>query len=417
MVKREKEKIKILAKFLDKSVVKKYKSGNIKTIDDILDLPALAFNFLREVDIKLIRNLYNISQIKEFRYLDQDAPFEIISKSDRKKRAQIKELLTIDTDIEEKIKKAIIISSIAYRIKNESVIIERKEQKVIVVGLGNAGKTTILSKFGGQLGIKDLARLRPTKGIERKEVKSSNLKLTIWDFGGQEEYRAKYILEPEKYFLGIDLIIYVIDIQEPDLYKESIEYFGKILNIINRLEEYPFILIFLHKFDPDLKEDNEILLNVEYLKDEIKNLFDDKKTLDYEIYLSSIYSMIAKEPKFAQYLKHTMEKTATLENPSISKIEGIASILETTLNGVIRLSESVMTQFNEVNKRLDALETKKKKIPRQMSTGPIPLYSTTKPQTQDVQDPQKIKAVKSPNARAAVLEELQFLFDKRSKLK
>jgi len=418
VAKKEKDKIKIFQKFLDKSVVKKFKSGPIKTIDDILELPALAFKFFREVDVKLIHNLYNITQIKEFRYLDQDSPFEIISKSDRKKRAQIKELLTIDTEIEEKIKKAIIISLIAHRIKDESVIIEKKEQKVIVVGLSNAGKTTILSKFGGQLGIKDLARLKPTKGIERKEVKSSNLKLNIWDFGGQEEYRAKYILEPEKYFLRIDLIIYVIDIQDPDLYKESIDYFNKILNIINRIEEYPYVLIFLHKFDPDLKDDNEILLNVEYIKDEIKKLFQDKKKIDYDIYLSSIYSMIAREPKFAQYLKNTMEKTATLEDPSISKIEGIASILETTLNGVIRLSESVMDQFTEVNKRLAALEAGKTISSSPTSSVPLPIYSTSPPlQFLNAQNPQKKKAPQSPNARATVLKELQSLFDKRNKLK
>ena len=417
MPKNEKDKIKIFLKFLDKSVVKKFKSGSIKTIDDILDLPALAFKFLRAVDVKLISNFYNITQIKEFRYLDQDAPFELIGRSDKKKRGQIKELLTIDTEIEEKIKKAIIISLIAHRIKNESVIIEKKEQKVIVIGLSNAGKTTILSKFGGELGIKDLTRLKPTKGVERKEVKSSNLKLNIWDFGGQEEYRAKYFLEPEKYFLRIDLIIYVIDLQDPDLYQESLEYFDKILNNINRLEEYPYILIFLHKFDPDLKDDNEILLNVEYLKDEIKLLFQDKKKYDYDIYLSSIYSMIAKEPKFAQYLKNTMERTATLEDPSISKIEGVASILETTLNGVIRLSESVMAQFNEVNRRLASIEAGRPTYSSPINTSPAPIYSTSSPpQFLTPQKSSKKKVEQSTKARAAILKELQLLFNKRNKL-
>ena len=128
--------------------------------------------------------------------------------------------------------------------------------------------------------------------------------------------------------------------------------------------------------------------------------------------------MIAKEPKFAQYLKNTMEKTATLEDPSISKIEGIASILETTLNGVIRLSESVMAQFTEVNKRLAAIETGKPISSGPISTGPMPIYSTSPPlQFLNAQNPQNNKAPQSPNARAAVLKELQSLFDKRNKLK
>ena len=418
MAKKDKDKIKIFSKFLDKNIVKKFRSSSIKTIEDVLELPAQAFKFLQEVDAKLIKELFNITQIREFQDLDQDSPFEMLYKSDPKKKAKIEEILIIDTEIEEKIKKATIISLIAHRIKNESIVIAKKEQKVIVVGLSNAGKTTILSKFGGQLGIKDLARLKPTKGIERKEVKASNLSLKIWDFGGQQEYRTRYLSEPEKYFLRIDLIIYVIDLQDSDLYQESLEYFDKILNIVNRLEENPYILIFLHKFDPDLKDDNEILLHVEYLKDEIKKLFIDKKKLEYDIYLSSIYSMIAKEPKFAQYLKNTMEKTATLEDPSISKVEGIASILETTLNSVIRLSESVMSQFSEVNRRLGFLENGTSVASRSTDAIPRPIYSThpAPPPFLTPKDAPKTKVAKSPNARAAIINELQALFDKRNKL-
>jgi len=197
MAKKEKDKIKIINKFLDKSIVKKFKSSSIKTIEDILELPAIAFKFLKEVDAKLIKELFNITQIREFKLLDQDSPFEMLYKSDPKKKAKIEEILIIDTEIEEKIKKATIISLIAHRIQTESLVIEKKEQKVIVVGLSNAGKTTILSKFGGQLGIKDLAKLKPTKGIERKEVKASNLSLKIWDFGGQQEYRNRYLNNPK----------------------------------------------------------------------------------------------------------------------------------------------------------------------------------------------------------------------------
>ncbi|MFX1236882.1 MAG: ADP-ribosylation factor-like protein [Promethearchaeota archaeon] len=422
MAKKEKDKLKLISKFLDKNTIKNFRSTPIRVMDDILELPASAFNFLKDVDVKLIKELFNITQIHEFQYLDQESPFEELYKSDPKKKNKIEEILLIDTEIEEKIKKATIISLIAERIKSESVVIEKKEQKVIVVGLGNAGKTTILSKFGGQLGIKDLARLKPTKGVERKEVKTSNLNLNVWDFGGQLEYRNKYLREPEKYFLGIDLIIYVIDLQDSELYEESLEYFRKIINIINRLEEFPYILIFLHKFDPDIKEDNEILLNVEYLKDEIKKIFTNKKKLEYDIYLSSIYSMIAKEPKFAQYLKDTMEQTATLKDPSISKIEGIASILETTLNGLIRLSESVMQQFNEVNKRLSNLESGKPIAKVQSTSAPMPIYSTNPTRPEFMSPPQqpikteRSQSIPAPNARSAILQELQTLFDNRKKI-
>ena len=128
--------------------------------------------------------------------------------------------------------------------------------------------------------------------------------------------------------------------------------------------------------------------------------------------------MIAKEPKFAQYLKNTMEKTATLEDPSISKVEGIASILETTLNSVIRLSESVMSQFSEVNRRLGFLENGTSVASRPTDAIPTPIYSThpAPPPFLTPKDAPATKVAKSPNARAAIINELQALFDKRNKL-
>jgi GTPase SAR1 family protein len=344
-------------------------------------------------------------------------------KTDPKQKAKIEEILSIDTEIEEKIKKATIISIIAERIRKDEIIIEKKEQKVIVVGLGNAGKTTILTKFGGQLGMKDLTRLKPTKGVERKEVKTKNLNLNVWDFGGQQEYRKRYLQEPEKYFFRVDLVIYVIDVQDSESYDESLDYFKNILEYLMRIEEYPYVLIFIHKFDPDLKEENEILLNIEHLKDEIKKIFKDKKKLDYEIYLSSIFSIIAKEPKFAQYLKNTMEQTATLEDTSVTKIEGIASILENTMNGLIRLSETVMEKFDEINNRLLALERGKPiaKTPVQATPAPIMSSNVTPPQFLSPPPPvyssRKSPSSNTPSARAAVLQELQSLFEKRKKLK
>ena len=89
MAKKNIKSFKIFLKFLDKSVVKKFRSSSIKTVEDILELPAQAFKFLKEIDAKLIKELFNITQIREFQTLDQDSPFELLYKSDPKKKAKI----------------------------------------------------------------------------------------------------------------------------------------------------------------------------------------------------------------------------------------------------------------------------------------------------------------------------------------
>jgi small GTP-binding protein len=403
------EKIKLISKFLDKTKVINF--DKLDTMDSVLNLPISAFNFLSDADVDLIYKLFQISSISQFSSLDPAQPFVTLYK-DKKTKKKIEHLLQADLEIEDKVKKAVIISNVIYKIKEESISLLKKEQKVVVVGLSNAGKTTILKKFGGEIGIRDLAKLSPTRGVDRQEIITSDILLLIWDFGGQEEYREMYLKDPNKYFLKVDLIIYVIDLQDPEKYNESIQYFDKIIDIIEKLEENPYILIFIHKYDPDLKDNPELLLNIEYVKDLIKNIFRERKKLDYDIYLSSIYSLLAKGPKFSRYLKETMQKTATLSD---YKLEGMASILESTLNGIIQLSEVVMEQFNELDSRMSVIEGGKTTPKTSLSSIPTPEYTTTLPFTSHSSkaDQKTVVHKRERKVREAVLDELKELLKKR----
>jgi small GTP-binding protein len=410
MPKKQSNKINIIAKFLNKDKVINF--DNLTDVEEILNLSSSSFKFLTDADADLFLELFKISTIGQFASLDPEEAFKNLY-TDTETQDRIEHLLQTDYELEEKLKKAVTISKIIHKVQEESLSFIYKEQKIIVVGLSNAGKTTILKKFGGQIGIKDLAKLNPTKGIERQEIVTSDLALAIWDFGGQEEYRNKYLQYPDKYFLNVDLVIYVIDLQDPESYEESINYFNQIIDVLHKVEEDPYILIFIHKFDPDIKDDSEVLLNIELLKDLIKGVFKKRKQFEYDIFLSSIYSLIANEPKFAQYLKTTMQKTATLTD---HKLEGMATILESTLNGIIRLSESVMAQYNELDDRIRSLETGKTITEEANKQIPKPEYSaqfkltTDEPITQSQKFEQRIFQRK--NVKSAILEELRDLFNK-----
>ena len=398
------KKIELITKFLDTS-----KIINVKKLklEDIAYLPTSSFKFLTDADAELFQELFKISTISQFADLDPEEPFSVLYEDETSQR-RIEHILQTDLEIEEKLQKAVTISCIIKRIQEESESYVSKEQKIVVTGLANAGKTTILRKFGGQIGIKDLAKLAPTKGVQRKEIVTSDMALILWDFGGQEEYRNVYLSNPEKYFLKVDLVIYVIDLQDPDNYEKSITYFKQILEVFEKLEENPYILIFIHKYDPDVKDDPEVMLNVELVKDMIKDVFQETNGLEYEIYMSSIYSAIANEPKFSRYLKNTMAQTGLLTE---GKLEGMASVLESTLNGIIRLSESVMTQYNELDNRIRSLELK----------TPVNKAELKPPATEETiseQTPsQRFEATirQSRHVKSAILDELNALFDKTKK--
>lgn len=77
------------------------------------------------------------------------------------------------------------------------------EARLIVLGLDNSGKTTILKKLSDE----DILHIMPTQGFNIKSLKHGNFKLNIWDVGGQKTIRPYW----RNYFESTDGIIYVID--------------------------------------------------------------------------------------------------------------------------------------------------------------------------------------------------------------
>ncbi|MFX0104692.1 MAG: ADP-ribosylation factor-like protein [Candidatus Hodarchaeota archaeon] len=402
--------IKLFSKFLDP---KSTKVDKLKQIDDVLKLPLHSYKFIDKEESEMMKQLLEISTISDASKKNKEDPLQSLIEIEEPDdsidlaidlQKKIEELKVKYPTFETKLKKTITISSLIASIKEEKEGIVAKGQKVLVCGLDAAGKTSLLSKFGGRLGISDMISTHPTKGVVRMKFGSTNLNLFIWDLGGQEEYRERYLSNPEQYFVELDLLLYVIDVQDPERFDESLDYFDKILDSIIILEENPYILVFLHKVDPELKNDPKILLNIELLKDNLTELLRSKNfNFDIEIYLTSIYSLISREPQFAKYVKNLMSSSHSLTDPTVRKVEGLGKTLEETLNAVIRLSESISTQLNDLDNRLRAIESGA----FQVAQSGIPI---------EIANPNQSSARRQENARLNVLNELKDLFSKRKRL-
>ncbi len=59
---------------------------------------------------------------------------------------------------------------------------KEKEVRLLMLGLDNAGKTTIVKKFNGE----DISTISPTLGFNIKTLEYRGYKLNIWDVGGQQ---------------------------------------------------------------------------------------------------------------------------------------------------------------------------------------------------------------------------------------
>jgi ADP-ribosylation factor-like protein 3 len=74
---------------------------------------------------------------------------------------------------------------------NVSALIGRlawQECRMLVLGLDNAGKTTILKKLADE----EPEDIRPTKGFNVKSVTMDGFKLNMFDVGGQQAIRPHW---------------------------------------------------------------------------------------------------------------------------------------------------------------------------------------------------------------------------------
>ncbi|CAG8983777.1 hypothetical protein HYALB_00010417 [Hymenoscyphus albidus] len=78
-----------------------------------------------------------------------------------------------------------------------------KEMRILMLGLDNAGKTTIVKRIMGE----DVNSVSPTLGFIIKTIDYEGYKLNIWDVGGQKTLRSYW----RNYFEKTDALIWVVD--------------------------------------------------------------------------------------------------------------------------------------------------------------------------------------------------------------
>ncbi|KAG5943146.1 hypothetical protein E4U53_007101 [Claviceps sorghi] len=84
------------------------------------------------------------------------------------------------------------------------------EMEVTLVGLQNAGKTSLLRV----LGVSPCHHFSiPTVGFNMKRVQKGHVSLKCWDIGGQPRFRTMW----ERYCRGVNAIVFIVDIADVDL--------------------------------------------------------------------------------------------------------------------------------------------------------------------------------------------------------
>jgi GTPase SAR1 family protein len=151
-------------------------------------------------------------------------------------------------------------------------------KKIAVIGLEAAGKTSLIQLLQKQM---DLHSIKPTKMIDRSVIQFLANKINVWDFGGQIKYRKSYVKKAASFFSGIDTLYYIIDIQSPDCFDDSLSYYQDVLEAIRELSPEAEIKILFNKSDPDYANAKELVERTNLVFGKIK-LLSGRMRLSYE---------------------------------------------------------------------------------------------------------------------------------------
>lgn len=108
---------------------------------------------------------------------------------------------------------------------------------------------------------RDTTRLSPTLDVEHHHVRFlGDLVLNLWDCGGQDAFYESYFeRDRETIFRGVELLIYVFDI-ESETPEKDFDHFCGVLEAIEENSPDARIFLLIHKMDLVAEEDREAIL-------------------------------------------------------------------------------------------------------------------------------------------------------------
>ena len=168
-----------------------------------------------------------------------------------------------------------------------------KSLKIVLSGLDYAGKSSILTALDRKFDFeKYIAELKPTIKVEYNKRKFLGINIYVWDMGGQEKYRTLYEKNRDAYFSDTNLLLYIIDIQDKERFKLSLSYLHMILDYFDENKMDVPLIVSFHKFDPELRGNEDINNNIVELRELIFKKYPSVKVLFQQTSIFDIISII-----------------------------------------------------------------------------------------------------------------------------
>ena len=189
----------------------------------------------------------------------------------------------------------------------------KSHKKLLMIGLDNGGKTSILAVLQDKFSI--IKSLLPTRGVKREKLDFFGYPIISWDLGGQVQYREKlYFNRPELFFTEVDLVLYVIDVQDSERFVESANYFRQVLKSLSELSEHPPVLVVASKSDQDFRNTTDWQNNMQAIRNKFNQICSEFENFAVEFMDTTIYQKETIMYMFSSALKKVSETSEIIEN-------------------------------------------------------------------------------------------------------
>ncbi|MFX0034777.1 MAG: ADP-ribosylation factor-like protein [Candidatus Hermodarchaeota archaeon] len=189
----------------------------------------------------------------------------------------------------------------------------KRHKKLLMIGLDYGGKTSILALVQEKFSI--IKSLLPTRGVKREKLDFFGYPIISWDLGGQVQYREKlYFNRPELFFTEADIVLYVVDSQDPDRIPEAANYFREVLKVLEELHEKPSILVVLSKSDQDVRKTLQWQQNVTSIKNKFNSIVDEFEEFSVDYTDTTIFQRETIMQMFSVALKKVSDTSEIIEH-------------------------------------------------------------------------------------------------------
>ncbi|MFX1296540.1 MAG: ADP-ribosylation factor-like protein [Promethearchaeota archaeon] len=185
-------------------------------------------------------------------------------------------------------------------------------QKILLMGLNGAGKTTIVRHVleGKELEELDLS---PTEGVKTDEYRYRRLvEISIFDCGGQKQFIEAYFTArmERTVFSNVRVFIWVLDAADRKRVLDSRNWFKNAFQLLKKYSPKAKVFVLAHKYD----------LKDKLTKVELKNIFLETEPLPgVKYYTTSVKNKTARRV-LCKILDTLIEKTETERFKNIQKI-------------------------------------------------------------------------------------------------